>query len=689
MKKGISRRGFLKGSIAGFCLSMLNPFQRGAKGQGNPISPLFWVKDIPLQPFPPGGTDNHHAGIDALLQLMGENGLKFYRSLHDTALSGPSGMIQTNDVVLIKVNAQWKYRGCTNSDLIRGLVQSILDHPDGFDGEVVIFENGQGRGSLNCNTSSSYGGDTSVHANANNESHSFLYLVNTVFNDPRVSAYLLDPIRNTFIGATDHVTNGYRTYENVSYPCFTTAGGHRIELLEGIWQGNAYIQNLKLINVPVLKYHDTGGSEMTASLKHFYGVVSMSDGYSNFRHYDGLGETSGKMVVSVRTPVLNIIDAIWVSFSSLSGYPANTTYQTNQILACQDPVALDYWASKYILYPISNNSRHLPTPGGNIDGWLTNARNIINGRGGLYDPDSGMLIETVTKNEQQMLPLTFTFSETVSAPDTPQGSANGLSGTIYTYATGGAISKTGDQVQYLFDWSDGTNSGWLPVGQLSASKSWTSTGTYDVRAQARCSNHTSVFSSWSGPLSVTINYQTAPSPPTNVSASDGTYMDKVQVTWTASTGTTAYTVYRATSRRGTKTTLGTISNTTYEDTTASIGKTYYYWVKASNSYGSSGFSTYDTGYRSDGRPSVPTNVSASDGTYSDRVRVTWTASLWATSYTVYRATSRWGTKVALGTTSNTTYDDTTASGGKTYYYYVMASNLYGTSGFSVYNTGYR
>jgi len=692
MKRGISRRGFLKGSIAGFCLSMLYPFQRGAKGQGNPISPLFWVKNIPLQPFYPGEDDNHHAGVDALFQLMGENGLKFYRSLDETSpLSGPSGMIQSNDIVLIKVNAQWKYRGCTNSDIIRGLVQRILDHPDGFDGEVVIFENGQGRGSLNCDTSSAYGGDTSIHANANNESHSFLYLVNTVFNDPRVSAYLLDPIRDTFIGATDHVTNGYRTYENVSYPCFTTAGGNRVELLDGIWQGNGYIQNLKVINVPVLKYHDTGGSEITASLKHFYGVVSMSDGYSNFRHYNGLGETCGKMVVSVRTPVLNIIDAIWVSFSSLSGYPANTTYQANQILACQDPVALDYWASKYILYPVSNNSHHLPTPGGNIDGWLTNARDIINGRGGLYDPDSGILIETVTKNEQEMLPLIFTFSETVSAPYTPQGVTNGVTGGIYTYVTGGAISETGHPVQYSFDWGDGTNSGWLPVGTTSAKKSWTSVGTYNVRAQARCANHTSFLSSWSEPLSVTIS--SPPSPPTNVQASDGTYMDKVEVTWEASVMATSYTVDRATSlsRRARKTTLGTTSEAYFNDTTAVPMKTYYYYVKASNLYGTSGFSSYDAGYRSDGRPPPPTNVQASDGASPEWVRVTWTASPEATSYTVYRATStsRRATKVAIGTTSDTTYDDTTASIGKTYYYWVKASNLDGTSGFSAYDTGYR
>jgi uncharacterized protein (DUF362 family) len=381
------------------------------------VNPLFWVRAIPDQPFAPGENGNNHIGVDSLLKLMGQQGLKFYRSSQQTTTSGPSGMIESDDVVLIKVNAQWKYRGCTNSDLIRGLIQRILDHPDGFGGEVVIFENGQGRGSLNCDTVGEGYPDAQVHANANDESHSFLYLVHTVFDDPRVSSYLLDPVRTRFIGSADHATNGYRRYENVSYPCFTTTGGRRVELREGIWQGSGHSQNLKLISVPVLKHHDTGGSEITASLKHLYGVVSMADGQSSFRHYSGLGETCGKMMVSVRTPVLNVIDAIWVSHSSLTGYPVSTTFRSNEILASQDPVALDYWAAKYILYPINNNSRHHPDFSG-IDQWLTSARDIINIRGGLYKPESGILIGSVTKNEGEMVPYSVDLSHTTrpSAP---------------------------------------------------------------------------------------------------------------------------------------------------------------------------------------------------------------------------------------------------------------------------------
>jgi hypothetical protein len=427
IQKPISRRSFLKGTMAGLCFSTLHFLNVTRKVAANPVSPLFWVRNIPDQPFYGGGNGNYHIGVDQLLRLIGKQGLKFYLSSVESELGGPTGMIGPNDVVLVKVNAQWKYRGCTNSDLIRGLIQRILDHPDGFSGEVVIFENGQGRGSLNCDTHSNYP-DESVHANANDVSHSFLYLVNTIFMDPRVSAYLLDPIRNNIIGSDDHLTEGYRIYENVSYPCFTTTGGNRVELREGLWNGSGHTQNLKLINVPVLKHHDTGGSEITASLKHCYGIVSMSDGQSGFRHYGGLGETCGKMVVSVRTPVLNIVDAIWVSHSSLAGYPADTTFRANQILASQDPVALDYWAAKYILYPISHSPRHLPTFSG-IDLWLTNAQAVINDRGGLYDANSGILVTQVTKNEEGM--LVFAFSGiTVLTPTGGEAIASGESYTV-------------------------------------------------------------------------------------------------------------------------------------------------------------------------------------------------------------------------------------------------------------------
>jgi uncharacterized protein (DUF362 family) len=397
----MKRRDFVKLGLAG---AAALPFAACETSSTSPPpvtplanSPLFRVSQIPAQAITAG---NRHSGVDALLDLMGRNGLKFYRAASVGVESGANGLIAADDVVLIKVNAQWKYRGCTNSDLVRGIIQRILEHPDGFQGEVVIVENGQGRGSLNCDTSSSYG-DSAVHANAENDQHSFLWLVNSQFQDARVSAYLLDPIRGDFINDTDHQTTGYRRLENVSYPCFTTSGGRRVELGQGIWNGSAFDRNLKLINIPVLKHHDTGGSEITGALKHMYGLVSMSDGQSGFRHYGGLGETCGKMMVTVHTPALSIMDAIWVSHAAITGYPASATFRANQIVASQDPVALDYWAAKNILYPIDNNERHRPDYSG-IDAWLSAAMTTINGRGGFSGLDRGILIKNTTKTESQM-----------------------------------------------------------------------------------------------------------------------------------------------------------------------------------------------------------------------------------------------------------------------------------------------
>jgi len=397
----MKRREFVKLTVAGAaaipfagCEQATTPPDPPSDGSKSAIFRVFDILDGSCT------AENHHAGIDALLTQMGKNGLKFFRTSRVGTENGTEGLIAANDVVLIKVNAQWKYRGCTNTDLIRGLVQRILEHPEGFQGEVVIIENGQGRGSLACDTSSAYGGNAEVHANAEDESHSFLWLVGH-FNDPRVTAFQLDPLRWNFIAADEHAADGYRRYENVSYPCFTTAGGRRVELREGIWNGTSHDSNLKLINVPVLKHHDVGGSEFTGALKHVYGLVSMSDGQSDFRHYGGLGETCGKMMVSIHTPVLNILDAIWVSHKALAGTPASATFRADTIVASQDPVALDYWTAKYVLYPIDQNDRHHPDFAG-ISAWLSAARATIVNRGGLAQTGRGIVVDNPTMTESEM-----------------------------------------------------------------------------------------------------------------------------------------------------------------------------------------------------------------------------------------------------------------------------------------------
>jgi len=61
-------------------------------------------------------------------------------------------------------------------------------------------------------------------------------------------------------------------------------------------------------------------------------------------------------------------------------------------------------------------------------------------------------------------------------------------------------------VEYQFDWKgNGTDlSSW---GAATQSKIWTAPGTYNVRAMARCTLHTSIVSGWSESIQVTIAYR--------------------------------------------------------------------------------------------------------------------------------------------------------------------------------------
>jgi hypothetical protein len=96
------------------------------------------------------------------------------------------------------------------------------------------------------------------------------------------------------------------------------------------------------------------------------------------------------------------MDAVWVSHKQLNGYPESNTFNANRIVASQDPVALDYWAAKHILYPIDNNYSHHPD-NATIQDWLYVAQGFINNRGGLYSPQNGILVDRVTKNEADMV----------------------------------------------------------------------------------------------------------------------------------------------------------------------------------------------------------------------------------------------------------------------------------------------
>jgi PKD repeat protein len=100
-------------------------------------------------------------------------------------------------------------------------------------------------------------------------------------------------------------------------------------------------------------------------------------------------------------------------------------------------------------------------------------------------------------------------NEAPNTPNRPSGSSTGFIQTSYTYSSS-AVDPDGDNIYYLFDWGDGSNSGWLgPYNsgqQVQKSHLWTNQGAYFVKAKAKDIYDNE--SSWSSTLTVEIENQT-------------------------------------------------------------------------------------------------------------------------------------------------------------------------------------
>ncbi len=91
------------------------------------------------------------------------------------------------------------------------------------------------------------------------------------------------------------------------------------------------------------------------------------------------------------------------------------------------------------------------------------------------------------------------------------------------------------------------------------------------------------------------------SAPTNVTASDNAYATKVEIEWEAIRGATLYRVFRNTSNDSASAiALGTTTQGSFFDTTAIVGQTYFYWVRAENGSNVGSLSGPDQGTRANG-----------------------------------------------------------------------------------------
>jgi len=90
-------------------------------------------------------------------------------------------------------------------------------------------------------------------------------------------------------------------------------------------------------------------------------------------------------------------------------------------------------------------------------------------------------------------------------PSTPSGSTSGKPGIEYEYASI-TTDPEQNQISYLFDWGDGTTSGWIgPLASgatCQASHTWESQGDYNVKVKAKDQHGDE--SPWSEPLSISM-----------------------------------------------------------------------------------------------------------------------------------------------------------------------------------------
>ncbi len=311
------------------------------------------------------GTKGNDDGVLRLINLMGREGLLFYKSPEKGTTKGPDGIIAKDDVIIIKINSQWDERGGTNTDLLKSVIQAIIEHPDGFIGEIVVADNGQGQ------YGSAPGGGGSLdygRNNAENTSQSVQDVVDYFANSHKVSTYLWDTIttKRVYEYSQGDMEDGYvvnttvnsNTGIMVSYPKFKTKFGTYISFKLGVWdpgRGAYDSGRLKVINMPILKSHSIYG--VTACVKHYMGVVSDKlTSQLGARAHNTVGSGGmGTEMVETRFPALNILDAIWVNAIPSNGprTPYSAATKTGIIAASTDPVALDYWASKHILLQVA------------------------------------------------------------------------------------------------------------------------------------------------------------------------------------------------------------------------------------------------------------------------------------------------------------------------------------------------
>jgi hypothetical protein len=315
---------------------------------------------------------------------------------------GVERLVGMDDVVLIKPNVQWWNQGAPHLGVVKTLVDLIMSRPGGFLGEVVLGENCH-RGpspwqhagwserferNADCPGAVNYNDLCRLLKSRYGERFTAIHWVNVQFGGRRVAGpeegpgyVFCDGTRGVPLLEFDNGMEGDRFRAVImTYPIFRTDRGTVVDFKHGVWEQGAYTgRPFRFFNLAGLNHHSLWCG-VTAAVKNYLGVTDLSGGpnpYDNGKltekHYNFhsfpfdewapgprpgmIGAEIAVFFETVRKADLNILTAEWVGLASRTLPPVA---RTRAVLAAQDPVALDYHASKYVLYPNSGIAHHHP-----------------------------------------------------------------------------------------------------------------------------------------------------------------------------------------------------------------------------------------------------------------------------------------------------------------------------------------
>jgi hypothetical protein len=298
---------------------------------------------------------------------------------------GIQSFVGHDDAVVLNPNGQWPLQGYTHTECMKALIDVILDRPGGFAGEIIIAEHVH-RG-VSESLSGSYCWNMSAGYNRTNNWPDMNYFELVADYSARgianVTAIpLYDTGTGDFVAVTgpgdltgaQHgwVRSTYATAANgrvarLSYPILRSAySGNLIDLRYGVWAGGAYTgQPTRIVFLPTLNNHGSFGNEdyagPTSALKCHLGIVDFTGpgsyslhgvGYNSPISPQAMGETVGHLITQLIAPAFYLTCAEYTGYRSRT---STTAAHTRTVGLCADPVTLDYWMCKYVMYPCATS----------------------------------------------------------------------------------------------------------------------------------------------------------------------------------------------------------------------------------------------------------------------------------------------------------------------------------------------